>query len=306
MKTVFIYNEHAGKKKGSDATFISQLSERGDSEISVYTTKSVGDAEEYVKIFCDGNGCARFVACGGDGTLCEVLNGVMEREGCEVALLPMGTGNDFCRNFDSMTVDDILSSDITKCDAVKCTLTLGDKKRVVYSANMVNIGFDCNAADMTSSMKKKPFISGTLAYVVSVLVTLIKKKGASLLIEADGKVIHNGELLLTTAANGCFCGGGFMSNPHASLCDGLIDVNIIKNISRSKFITLLPSYKKGTFLNKKGIGNIISALKCKMIKYTSLTGTVKVCIDGEIYDADGMTLEIVPEAFKFAGQIKSV
>ena len=68
----------------------------------------------------------------------------------------------------------------------------------------------------------------------------------------------------------------------------------------------MSSYKKGTFLSKKGIENIISTLKCKTLKYSSLSGTVKVCIDGEIYDADEAQLEIMPRAFKFVGQRKSV
>ena len=111
--------------------------------------------------------------------------------------------------------DYVLTSDTVECDAVKCTLIHGGSERIIYCANMVNIGFDCNAADMTSTMKKKP------------------------------------------------------------------------------------SYKKG-------IGDIVTSLKCKAIKYTSLSGSVRVCIDGEIYDADKTELEVIPKAFKFAGQRKSV
>lgn len=300
MNTVFIYNRRAGKQKSKEAVaFANALEDK-----ITYTTKKVGDAYSSVKDYCEKNGPARFVSCGGDGTLGEVLNGIMQYEGCELALIPLGTGNDFCRNFTSCTLEDVNATQTTLCDALKCTLTLGGKQKVVYSANMVNIGFDCNAAHMTSSMKKKPFVSGTLAYVLAVFATLIKKEGASLTIEADGKCVHKGELLLTTAANGSFCGGGFMSNPNADVADGFVDVNIIKNVSRTKFVSLLPSYKKGTFLNKKGIEKVVSNFKCKNIKFDSPKGSFKVCIDGEIHEADQLLLEVIPHAFAFVGQRK--
>ena len=78
---------------------------------------------------------------------------------------------------------------------------------------MFNIGFDCNVADMTAKMKKKPLISGSMAYLFSIFAILIKKKGANLKIELDDIVKYEGPLLLTSLANGCFCGGGIKSNP---------------------------------------------------------------------------------------------
>ncbi len=85
---------------------------------------------------------------------------------------------------------------------------------------MFNIGFDCNVADMTANMKKKPFISGSLAYLLSIFVMLIKKKGAKLLIELDGEKKYCGPLL-TSLANGSYCGGGIKSNPLVSIKDGI-------------------------------------------------------------------------------------
>ncbi len=307
MKTVFIYNEYAGRsKKTNKIADITLRKDDAEHENCTYTTKGVGDAERYIKDYCTRNGGARFVACGGDGTLSEVLNGVINCGGCEVAVLPMGTGNDFCRNFEPCSILAEANTYITQCDAIRCTLTGGCSEKTVYCANMINIGFDCNAADLTSTLKKKTIVSGTLAYLISVFVTLIKKKTSSITIETDGGVIHDGEFLLTTIANGSYCGGGFMSNPLASVCDGMIDFNIIKNVSRLKFISLLPSYKKGTFLNKNGIEKIVSSGKAKSIKITSQNGTIKVCIDGEIYEACEAVFDIVPAAFKFAGKQKSV
>lgn len=299
MKTVFIVNPKAGQGKDIKK-IISSIEDSASAlgkEIEVYITTCVGDASRFVKEYCGVYGTARFIACGGDGTLSEVINGAAGYPDSEIGVLPMGTGNDFCRNFpmDFTSVASQISGETVKCDAIK--FTSGGKEG--YCINMFNIGFDCNVADMTANMKKKPFVSGSLAYFLSILTALIKKKGAKLKIEFDGEEKHSGALLLTSIANGCFCGGGIKSNPLASVQDGLINVNIIKNISRLKFIKLLPYYMKGTHMKLKGIEDVISCVKCRKIKITPLEKDFKICTDGEITDAGVTEFEIVPEAVNF-------
>jgi len=305
MKTVFVINPAAGKKAGNDnlKSKIEIAARNKNADFEIYTTKLVGDAERFVRDYpCDATELC-FVACGGDGTLSEVVTGSIDRKDCLIAVLPIGTGNDFCRNFCQNEIEEIFDGHTVDCDAIKCTMINGDTKKVLYCANMINIGFDCNAADLCSRMKTKPLISGTLAYVLSVLVMLIRKKGADVSIDADGN-LHRGRLLLATFANGCFCGGGFRSNPYASVTDGLINVNIIKNVTRRKFIFLLPSYKNGTFVSKKGIEKILTAGSYKKISVKSLKGQLKVCIDGEIHYGTEMTFEVMPSAFTFVGKRK--
>lgn len=304
MKTVFIINPLAGQGESfflADPYGIEALPNQGN--IEIYITRFPGDATEYVREFCRKNGGARFIACGGDGTLNEVLNGVIGFEDAEVGIIPFGTGNDFCRNFKTDGLFEDLMAQVNgetvKCDAIKYTTETDGGTVEGYCANMFNIGFDCNVAAMTAEMKKKPFISGSLAYLVSIFVTLIKKKGANLKIEIDGKECHNGRLLLTSVANGCYCGGGIMSNPLASVCDGKININIIKNVSRIKFLTLLPHYMKGTFTKLKNIEKIITGAKCTEIVITPIEGKMKICIDGEITDAGRTKFEICPSVFNF-------
>ncbi len=299
MKTVFIINPSAGKKNDITALTESIYNCTSQSDTVVYLTQEPGDATEYVKAFCRENGGGRFIACGGDGTLNEVLNGVLGFDSAEIGVIPIGTGNDFCRNFggeyDFFDIPSIVNGTGVSCDAIKYTNSQG----AGYCLNMFNIGFDCNVADMTSDMKKKPFISGSFAYFISILFTLVRKKGASLKIELDGKVRYDGKLLLTSIANGSYCGGGIKSNPLADITDGLININIIKNVSRLRFLSLLPYYMKGTVLEKKGIERFISSEKCKSIKVTPKGGKMRLCVDGEITDADKTTFEIVHNAFTF-------
>lgn len=299
MKTIFIVNPKAGQ--GKDANIIiSQIKETASAlgkEFKIYVTTSVGDATRFVKEYCETYGAARFIACGGDGTLSEVLNGAAGYPDAEIGVIPMGTGNDFCRNFahDFKKIASQVSGKTVKCDAIRFT-SMGKEG---YCINMFNIGFDCNVADMTANMKKKPFISGSLAYFLSIMEALIKKKGAKLKIELDGKEMHRGQLLLTSIANGCYCGGGVKSNPLASIQDGFINVNIIKNVSRLKFIKLLPHYMKGTHMKLKGIEKIISSVKCKKVTVTPYDENFRLCTDGEITDAGKTEFEIVPEAVNF-------
>lgn len=313
MKTVFIINPKAGQGKNIQK-IISEMQKTASSlkaEIEIYITKAVGDAEKFVRKFCKQNGPARFIACGGDGTLSEVLNGAIESENAEVGVIPCGTGNDFCRNFCEDTYFSDITAQITsesvKCDAIKYTTTVNGGQNSGYCVNMFNIGFDCNVADMTQEMKKKPLISGSLAYFLSIFTTLIKKKGADLKVELDGQEVHNGSLLLTSVANGCFCGGGIKSNPLACVHDGLLNVNIIRDVPRRVFITLLPLYMKGTFLKKKGIEKIISSVKCKkMTIIPNKNRVIRICIDGEITDAGKTEFEIVHNAFNFVVPTKVV
>ncbi len=293
MDTIFIINPKAGQGKNID-----NLIERINStDAKTYITKSVGDAENFVRNYCEQKGKARFIACGGDGTFNEVLNGIANYSDAEIGVFPMGTGNDFCRNFDAdfTAVEHQVSAAATKCDAIRYT-TSGVTR---LCANMFNIGFDCNVADYAAYMKKKPLISGSLAYFASIFVMLVKKKGADLKIEIDGEQLHNGPVLLTAIANGKFCGGGIMSNPLAEISDGYINVNVIYDIPRRSFIPLLPRYMKGTHIKLKNIENIIYNTKCKKIKITPNTQNFKICVDGEIQSADTIEFEIVPKAFNF-------
>ena len=305
MKTVFIINPEAGQGDKIEK-FISSINtaiKDINADAEIYLTRSVGDATSFVKEYCQKNGIARFIACGGDGTLSEVLNGAIAFDGAEVGVMPRGTGNDFCRNFDNdcefASIFNQITGETVPCDVIKYTTTLNGKNREGYCVNMSNIGFDCSVADLTSDIKKKPFISGSFAYFLSILFNLIKKNGENLLIELDGKVKHDGRMLMTSIANGCYCGGGIKSNPLALLNDGMINVNIVKNVSRMRLIYLLPFYMKGTFLKLSHIERYITSVKCSKIFIKPKSQLIRLCVDGEITDAGEVTFEIVNNAFKF-------
>ena len=303
MKTVFIVNPKAGKKNNIESLTerIKAAAEKLEADVEIYKTKAVGDAAVFVREFCEKHGKARFIACGGDGTLGEVVNGAVLFDGAEVGVMPFGTGNDFVKNFDGdfSDIESQITSESEKCDIIKYTTKTAEGERAGYCANMFNIGFDCNVVDAMESIKKRTVFSGSLAYFVGIFTTLIKKKGANLEIELDGEKVHAGKLLLTSIANGCFCGGGVKSNPLASVHDGLMNVNIIYNVSRLKFVTLLPYYMKGTHLGLRKIDKVIKNVGCKRIRITPNGGTMRLCTDGEITTAGVTEFEILHDALNF-------
>lgn len=299
MKTVFIVNPCAGKKNDID-NFIKKIYIIKD-DAEIYRTTAVGDATRFVKEYIKEKGAARFIACGGDGTLGEVVNGIEENDICEVGVIPMGTGNDFCRNFDCDFTDipRQINGESEKCDVIRYTTTVNGNKKSGYCINMFNIGFDCNVADLTNALKKKSFFGGSFAYFVSIMINLIKKKGANLKIELDGVERHNGKLLLTSLANGCYCGGGIKSNPLAEIKDGKININIVKNVSRMRFVSLLPSYMKGTVMKRKGVEELLISEKCSEVTVTPIKGNIRICIDGEITDAEKTEFKIIHNGINF-------
>ena len=300
MKTIFIVNPCAGQGNKAQK-LIDKINRIRGIDKEIYLTKAIGDSTRYIREYIKAHGPARFIACGGDGTFNEVLNGAGECPDAEVGVIPIGTGNDFCRNFNSIFED--ISAQVTgesvKCDAIRYTAETDNGTVTGYCANMFNIGFDCNVADMTARMKKKPLISGSMAYFVSIFFNLAGKRGANLKIEMDNEVRHSGKLLLTSIANGRYCGGGVMSNPLASICDGKINVNIIKNVTRLRILRLLPAYMKGTIMKIRNINKVFLNAHCRKVVITPLDGKMRLCIDGEIIDAGKTQFEICPAAFNF-------
>lgn len=102
MKHIFLINPAAGKKGNSESIIRPQIEDycgKNGLDYEIYVTKCQGDAQNYCAERAKSGEALRFYACGGDGTLYEVVNGVFGNPNCEVAVIPMGSGNDFIRLF---------------------------------------------------------------------------------------------------------------------------------------------------------------------------------------------------------------
>lgn len=302
MKHIFIINPASGKEKNKDRLIesISSACNRADAEFEIYFTTKPLDAVEYIDKVCRENTDNKdicFYACGGDGTFCEVVNGVYcaeNNEHARVGVMPIGTGNDFVKSFAPserfLDIDAQLCADETEIDVIDCN--------GFCSANMINIGFDCEVVVKTANIKRSPIVPRKMAYIFGLVLTLVKKPTVNIKsIRVDGgETVENIEYLLTTFANGRFCGGGFNSNPYASLDDGKIDYMFINNVKRTKFLSLVGSYKSGTHICPEN-DNIISNSKGEIIEI-EFNAPTNVCIDGEVKSFEKITLSVKKKAIR--------
>ena len=298
MRHIFLVNPAAGGGKGHD-TLIGQINaicrERG-ADFVVHVTKKIGDATETVRAMCAEASARlpmRFYACGGDGTLCEVLAGMVDCPHAELALIPCGTGNDFVRNMMPKEPFFDIGAQLDG-EAEPIDLLYVNERPCI---NMINIGFDCEVVCKKDEYNRKPHFPHKLAYVIGVAATFFKMPGIRARVSIDGEAERELSLQLTTMANGEFCGGGFRSNPRASLRDGLIDVLQILPVSRLTFLRLIGSYKAGTHLDGDKNAKILSAFKCRSLRMI-FDHDQNICIDGDVSQTRDLHVEVVPDAVR--------
>ncbi len=298
MKHIFVINPAAGK--GAEARRLRDaitVTCKG-LDYEIYHTTASRDATSFVRTRIankpEGE-VYRFYACGGDGTLCEVVGGAALANDVEVGCIPIGTGNDFVRNF---TNPEQFINVKSQLDGTTETIDCYKYGEGEYGVNMVNIGFDCDVAAKASELKKNSLLPKSLAYIAGVAVLLGKNKGCSIrVVREDGSEVTK-EFQLVSAANGAFCGGGFRSAPRSSLSDGLIDVSLIEKVTRTELLTLIGSYKNGTHLETKLGKRVVEYHHAKKVEF-DFSEPTNVCIDGEISQMEHLSLEVVPSAIRF-------
>jgi len=307
MRKIFILNPAAGQGGASDfAEIIKNAAANLGETVEIYFTQGIKDAERYSRTVCQGRlpeEAVRFYACGGDGTINEVVNGCFGFPNVEIGLVPTGTGNDYVRDYNTLEsfldIEDQLKGSSIPVDLFRYTGTIDGKVQSRYCANMMNIGFDANVVYRVSKLKKLPLIGGSLAYMLGIFVELIEKNGTNLKLEFDDGTGYDGKMLLVAVAIGSYCGGGIKGLPLAKANDGLLDVQVIKDATRRLFIHLLPKYVKGTHLEDKKAQRILLYKQMKRIKITPNEGETRICVDGELEIAGPMEIEIVPKSMNF-------
>lgn len=304
MKHIFIINPVAGTGKARDFFMPRILSElqHHTIEYKVHLTTKVGDAQRFVKKLCsfrkDLSQTLRFYACGGDGTLSEVVHGVMGYPNVEVACIPAGTGNDFVRNFNRLNFKDIraqIEGKAVGVDAIEYQTDLGKKGRGI---NLLNMGIDTEAVKYMETVKQKKLLRGTSAYIFGAACAFIQLASYEVKVILDDKVDFEGDITLLAIGNGTTYGGGFKATPEAKVDDGLLDICLVRRISRRQFAQLIGPYKKGEHIQTQKARDIVRYRKAKKVEIIAREG-IGVSIDGELVHVKRLLAEVKPKAIQF-------
>ena len=307
MRNIFILNPAAGQGYAIDQIeHIKAAASELNMDVEIYKSSSPIDAEIYsgdVLASREPGEKLRIFACGGDGTLNEVVNACYGHDDVEIGVIPKGTGNDFIRNFGQkerfLDYKAQLMGESIECNIINYVGISNGEYVNRYCCNMFNIGFDCNVAYLASSYKKIPFIKGSQAYLLGVMKSLVEMHGTKLRITFDDKTTIEKDYLLVAIANGCFCGGGIKGVPRANVFDGFFDVSILNPMSRTKFLKMFGKYSKGTHLESKEASKLVTYKKCKSLKIKPCEETVRMCTDGEMTIIGEMEFKIIEKGFKF-------
>ncbi len=294
MKHLFIVNKTAGKGVILERV-IAQLNKLNNSDVVIKYTESQGHATTLARDFVSQNDeYVRVYACGGDGTINEVITGIYDLDNCAFAPIPTGSGNDFVRSFDCpsgafLDIEKMLNGSETQIDLLKCN--------DMVSCNSVTVGYDCAVAKNVEKFKKKKLITPSLAYKLSIFYCLFKGRKHNFRIRIDGEdFVNDGTYLLSLCAKGKYYGGGIKCAPRADNSDGLIDFMAIPTIGVLKFIGLLPSFVKGGHLDNPR-ADFITHKKCREIEYIS-DNPFEIGVDGEIVTVSGAKISVLPKALR--------
>jgi YegS/Rv2252/BmrU family lipid kinase len=239
------------------------------------------------------NGSEIVVSAGGDGTLNEVINGLMlARLDSDLrpalGVLCIGRGNDFAGSVG--LPEDLEGGFQNLAQGKRRAVDIG---RVYgglfpegrYFGNCVGVGFD---AMTTIQVSRMPRMGGFLSFLIAVLKTIfLFYKGPTVAIDYDGQTMTL-PTLLVSIMNGRRLGGGFWLAPTAKPDDGMFDLCIAHQVSRMEILRIIPLFMKGA----QGSHPAIRTGQAKHIVITALQGGLPAQTDGEILCIDGQRLEV--------------
>lgn len=285
MKIVFIVNPVAGK--GHVLKVVPEIkSAMGnfDAAYEIIYTERPGHASEIASIYAN-EGADIIFAVGGDGTVNEVMNGIINSNSA-LAILPCGSGNDFIRSLGFKgTTGEIIAK------------VLNGKRKVIdvgyingrYFVNISSAGFDAEVV-LATQKAKKFFLSGSIAYIAGLIGTIFVSKPKKVRIKVGDEEI-NDSILLMAVANGKYYGGGMLAAPDAILDDGYFDVCVIKSMPKIKLLFLFPQFMKGKHKKFKEVSfhradTVTIDCECQLA----------VNVDGEVFTDNKASFKLVKRA----------
>ncbi len=267
-----ILNPVAGKKRArKNLAVIERILNERKIPYEAHITGAANDAKETVRRLT-ADGVEDILVLGGDGTLHEVLNGLVDPTKCRLGLIPSGTGNDFATKIGLPT------------DPEKAILKVidGEAKPTDYlevsgirCMNVCGMGMDVDVLERCNRGKKK----GKLKYFWSLLHSLFTFKGIPVTVSADGRE-EKRNALIAAACNGTQIGGGIAICPVAEVDDHKIDVVIVDCIGgKWKIVKAFMKLMKGKILEYPATSHFL----CDRVTFTP-DAPRTVQLDGELYE----------------------
>ena len=232
----------------------------------------------------------RIYACGGDGTLNEVVAGVAGFPNVSITCYRGGSGNDFVKIFGDadafLDLERLLDCKETTFDLMRCNDD--------FSLNICSVGLDARIGTDVSNYKRLPLLSGFRAYAVSTVINVIRGISEHYVVEIDGERI-DGEQTMICACNGRYYGGGFNPVPFADPCDGMLDVLLVKKVSRLQVPGVVGKYKAGRF---QELPQLVRHFRVKELTIHCDKPT-PINLDGELRTAQTVHIQVAQEKVRF-------
>ena len=292
MKHLFIINPAAGSRDRTE-TYRQQIQSvckaKGISyEIAV--SSAPGNCRELARQAAETGEEYRIYACGGDGTLNEVVSGVAGFSNVAVTMFAGGSGNDFVRIFSETEpfrdLERLLDCEEAQFDLMECN---GD-----ISLNICSVGLDARIGTDVANYKRIPLLSGFRAYAVSTLINTIRGISEHYVVEINGERI-DGKQTLICACNGRFYGGGFNPVPEADPSDGLIEVLVVTKVSILKVAQVVGKYKNGLYAQYP---HLIRHFRTDHLRILC-DGPTSINLDGELRTGTQVDIRVSPHKLRF-------
>ncbi|MCB0834305.1 MAG: diacylglycerol kinase family lipid kinase [Bacteroidetes bacterium] len=299
-KWFLIINPASNRGQGTKAvSVIREWLARQEIEHEILVTTQSAEAMPYVmeKAFDHD----LIIAAGGDGTVHEVINGMMQaRENKDqsktmacLGILPIGSGNDFVKMLNvpvslPRALDILLKGQSMKMDVGRISVD-GNHSR--YFNNNIGIGFDAYVNYESIKIKR---LRGVAIYLTAVVKSLFAYQHPTVSYTLNGNTVER-KILMLTVGNGLCAGGGFYITPDARLDDGVFDICIVDSMSKPGMLRSLPRVMKGTHTFLK----TVSMHKSDRIEIHSKE-PLPIHADGEVVtlDAHSIQMDLVPSAIQ--------
>lgn len=289
-KYLLIVNPEAGSRRTMAALPEIDRILRGQKvQFEFHFTDRRGHATELVQEL--GDRFDTIVSVGGDGTINEIINGMPNLDK-PLAIIPIGTGNDFARSCCiphdnvSKSLEILLQEDIKQLD-----VGLVNDRRFI---NAMGLGYE---GQVNAIGHKLGMIKGALKYNTAIAVVFCTYRRVPVKFRC-AEFNHEGLLFLASIGNGWNVGGGIKLTPKAQLDDGKLDICYIKNISRMKIATNINRLKNGTLINLPEV----EYFQTNELEIES-SSPLAVHIDGEQFEPipNKLKVSILPKAQKIIG-----